>query len=92
MISFVSILILAPVEYANRQLDDIEQVVYKKHTYITSLETIIFFMVLLCGGKQISLYFMRVFLIMSGILLAGKCKNGLGRTSDNVHKAERKIE
>ena len=42
------------------------------------------------GAEQIILCSMWVMLIMSGILLAGKCKNGLNRTSDNVHKTERK--
>ena len=92
VISCVVIFILAPVEDANKPLDDIEQVVYKRRAYvITALETIIFFITLFYGEKQITICVMWVFLMMSGILMAGKCKNGLNRTSDNVHGSERMV-
>ena len=91
MISCAVILILAPVEDANKPLDDMEQVVYRKRTYmITALEAIIFFIALFFGVKQILLCCMWVMLMMCGILIVGKCKNGLNRTSDNVHETERK--
>ena len=91
VISCAVILILAPVEDANKPLDDMEQVVYRKRTYmITALEAIIFFIALFFGVKQILLCCMWVMLMMCGILIVGKCKNGLNRTSDNVHETERK--
>lgn len=91
LISCVIIFILAPVEDSNKPLDYIERVVYKRRAQmITALETIIFFVALFIGAKQISLSIMWVFLMMSGILLAGKCKNNLNRKFDNVHKTERK--
>ncbi len=91
VISCAVILILAPAEDANKPLDDIEQVVYKKRTYaITALEALIFFFSLLYGAKWIFLCIMWVLLMMSVILIAGKCKNGLSRTSNNVHETERK--
>jgi len=81
LISCAIILVLSPMEDANKPLDDIEQVVYKKRTYmITALEAIIFFIALMFGAEQIILCGMWVMLMMSGILLAGKCKNGLNRT------------
>lgn len=92
VISCAVILILAPVEDANKPLDDIEQAVYKKRTYvITVLETIIFFIALFFGVKQIILCDMWVMVMMSSILLAGKCKNGLNRTSNNVHEQKGKV-
>ena len=92
VISCAVILILAPVEDANKPLDNIEQVVYRKRTYvITALETTIFFIALFFGVKQILLCCMWVMLMMCGILLAGKCKNELGYTSDNVHETERMV-
>ena len=92
VISCAVILILAPVEDANKPLDDIEQVVYRKRTYmITALEAILFFIALFFGVKQILLCCMWVMLMMCGIQLAGKCKNELGYTSDNVHKTERTV-
>ena len=45
---------------------------------------------LLCGAKIIMLCVMWVFLMTSGLLLLGKCKNGLNRLPDKVHKTERK--
>lgn len=91
VISCAVILILAPVEDANKPLDDIEQVVYRKRTYmITALEAIIFFIALLLGAKQVFLSITWVMLMMSGILLAGKCKNGINRTPNSVHETERK--
>ena len=91
VISCAAILILAPVEDANKPLDDIEQEVYKKRTYmITVLETLLFITALYCGWEQVMLCVMWGFLMVSGLLIAGKCRNGLDRTSDNVHETERK--
>ena len=91
VISCAVILILAPVEDANKPLDDIEQVVYRKRTYmITALEAIIFFIALFFGVKQILLCCMWVMVMMSSILITGKCKNEFNRTSNRVHKTERK--
>ena len=91
VISCAVILILAPVEDANKPLDNIEQVVYRKRTYvITALETTIFFIALFFGVKQILLCDMWVVVMMCGILITGKCKNELNRTSDNVCHTERK--
>lgn len=90
MISCALIYILVPVEDVNKQLDEMEQVVYKRRTYIiTALEIIIFFVSLFFGARRISLCIMWVFVMMSGILLAGKYKNGLNRVSGNVHETER---
>lgn len=92
VISCAVILILAPVEDANKPLDDIEQVVYKKRTYvITALEVAFCAIALLCGAKQIMLCFIGAFIMISGILIAGKIKNEWNRASNNVHKTERKV-
>lgn len=92
VISCAVILILAPVEDANKPLDDTEQVVYRKRTYmITVLETIIFIIALLFGLKQIVLCSMWVMLMMCGILITGKCKNGLNRSSGIVHEQKGKV-
>lgn len=89
LVSCAIILILAPVEDANKPLDDIEQIVYRKRTYaVTGIDIIIFFSALIFGVTQIMLCAMWVMLMVSGILIAGKIKNGLVRTSDIVHETE----
>lgn len=91
VISCAVILLLAPVEDANKPLDDIEQVVYRKRTYVIMAIEIVFCVIaLLCGAKQIMLCFIWAFTMIGCILIAGKMKNGLDRTSDNVHETERK--
>lgn len=90
-ISCAVILIISPVEDANKPLEGVEQAIYKKRTYVvTVLEAIVFGVCLLCGAKIIMLCVMWVFLMTSGLLLVGKCKNGLNRLPDKVHKTERK--
>lgn len=90
VISCAIILILVPVEDANKPLDHTEQVVYRKRTYmITAIESVIFIVTLLVNTDSIAFCVMYVFLMMSLILIAGECKNRLNRKSDIVHKTER---
>ena len=92
-ISCAVILILAPVEDSNKPLDDIEQIVYRKRTYaVTGIDIIIFFSALIFGVTQIMLCAMWVMLMVSGILITGKIKNGLVRTSEIVHETESESE
>lgn len=85
VVSCTIILILAPVEDKNKPLDDIEQVVYKKRTYIiTALESIIFLIAIFFRVKKIILCATLVVLMMSCILAAGKYKNKFGHKSNNV--------
>lgn len=90
VISCAIILILAPVEDANKPLDNTEQIVYRKRTYvITAIESVVFIMALLVKATSIALCVMYVFLIMGLILIAGECKNRLNQKSDIVHETER---
>lgn len=92
VISCAVILLLAPVEDANKPLDDIEQVVYRKRTYvITAIEAFFCVIALLCGAKQIMLCFIWAFIMIGCILIAGKMKNGLDHKSDNVHEQKGQV-
>lgn len=76
IISCVIVLILSPVEDANKPLDNTEQKVYKKRTFeITAVEILIFISTSILNVKWITLCIIWVFLTMGVILLVGKCKN-----------------
>jgi len=76
LISCAIIIIFAPVEDLNKPLDNIEQVTYKRRTYvITATESIIFIISLLFNAKQISLCIVWVFLMVDILLIAGVIKN-----------------
>ena len=91
VISCAVILILAPVEDANKPLDDIEQVVYRKRTYVIMAIEIVFCLIaLLCRTKQIMICFIWAFIMIGSILIAGRIKNGIHYSSNIVHKTERK--
>ena len=76
IISCILIFILAPVEDANKPLDNTEQKVYKKRTHeITVMEIMIFIVASVFNVKMVSLCVMWVLLTMGIILLVGKCKN-----------------
>ena len=73
VISCAVILLLAPVEDANKPLDDIEQVVYRKRTYVIMAIEIVFCVIaLLCGAKQIMLCFIWAFTMIGCILIIGR--------------------
>lgn len=92
VISCAIILVLAPVEDANKPLDNTEHVVYRKRSYvITAINSVIFIMALLVKAKNIALCVLYVLLMMGLILIAGECKNRLNRKSDIVHETERKV-
>ena len=81
------ILSLAPVEDANKPLDDIEQLVYRKRTRLTmAIELLVLLIAMFCEANQISTCITWVFIAMSGILLAGKCKNSFDGLSNHVHR------
>lgn len=84
IISCVIVLILSPVEDANKPLDNTEQKVYKKRTFeITAVEILIFISTSILNVKWITLCIMWVFLTMGVILLVGKCKNNrIGLSND----------
>ncbi len=85
VISCAVILILAPVEDANKPLDDIEQVVYRKRAYvIMAIETFFCVIAILYGAKQVMLCFILAFTMTGCILIAGKIKNGLNRYSNII--------
>jgi len=76
LISCAIIIILAPVEDLNKPLDDVEQVTYRKRTYIITATEFTFFIIsLLLNVKPISLCIMWAFGVMSVILIVGVIKN-----------------
>lgn len=86
IISCVIIVLLSPVEDANKPLDDTEQMVYKKRTYIvTTLEILILIIAFTLNARNIILCIMWVYITMGLVLLVGKCRNILFRVSDKVH-------
>lgn len=86
IISCVIIFMLAPVEDANKLLDNTEQKVYKKRTFeITAVEILIFISTSILNVKWIPLCIMWVLLTMGIILVVGKCKNNRIRLSNEVH-------
>ena len=86
IISCGIILTLAPVEDSNKPLDSIERSVYKKRTYmITVIESVILLIALRLEAQQFTNCSLCVLLIVSIILIAGKCKNGMNRSRSNVH-------
>ena len=88
VISSVVIFILAPVEDLNKPLDEKEQAVYKKRTYmVAALECSIFIIALCINTEGLSICVMWVFSIMAAILLIGNIKNKLMKTSDTVQKS-----
>lgn len=87
-ISCVIIFILAPVEDANKPLDDIERVIYKRRTYvIIALEVIIYIIALAFRIESVILCVYWVFVAMSIILVLGRSKNVHQNNSEmSTHK------
>lgn len=74
-VSCAIILVLSPVEDINKQLDEIEQIVYKKRTImITVIESMFFAVAQLTNASNISFCITLVLLMISGLLIVGKIK------------------
>ena len=85
IISCVVILYLAPVEDINKPLDNIEKIVFRKRTYVIAFFEIALYLVTqLIGASRITKCITLVFLAMSGILIAGKIKNGMINSHNNL--------
>ena len=85
ILSSAVILILSPVEDANKPLDNIEQKVYKKRTIkITLIESIIFFFAYILNLEGLVFCTVDAIFVMGGVLVAGMIKNKFARISNNV--------
>lgn len=86
MISFSVIFTLAPVEDPNKLLDEIEQAVYKRRTLIINIsEGLLLIISTMLGWKQVAYCITWEQILMSIILLLGKCKNIIIGKSTDVH-------
>ena len=91
-ISIIVISANAPVEDLNKPLDDKEQIVYRKRTLIVIMvESFLWLLTAIMEYTQINLCITWVFLIMSVILLMGKCKKRIYFDYFSIHRVtERK--